>query len=272
MLHFFKFLVSKVFLVNLLIALLLLSGGLYATLNYLEDYTLHGKSMEVPNLINYQLEEAKDVLSESEAFSAVVNDSIFKKGVPGGTILDQNPKGGKTVKQDRKIYLSIAAVSPPMVDMPNLVDLSLRQATALMETYSFEVGKLTYKPDLCRNCILEQLVAGVKIEAGDKIERGATVDLVVGQGLGNELTSVPYLIEFNTSLAEELLKTKSLNLGGVLYDESVQSAEDTLAALVYKQIPFYSEAPIARMGSAVDIYLTVDTNRIVHTVNPTDSL
>jgi hypothetical protein len=43
-------------------------------------------------------------------------------------------------------------------------------------------------------------------------------------------------------------------------------------ARVYKQIPFPTDEPSINMGSAVDLFLTVDTNRVVHTVNPSDSL
>ena len=55
--HFFRFLVSKVFLINLLIALLLISGGLFATLSYLDSYTLHGQEIEVPELVGIHVTE-----------------------------------------------------------------------------------------------------------------------------------------------------------------------------------------------------------------------
>ena len=56
MVHFLKFLFSKVFIINLLVAIVLLGGGLYLTLDYLDDYTLHGQTLEVPNL------EGKDLI------------------------------------------------------------------------------------------------------------------------------------------------------------------------------------------------------------------
>ena len=38
MIHFLKFLFSKAFIINLLIAVVLLGTGLFFTLNYLDDY------------------------------------------------------------------------------------------------------------------------------------------------------------------------------------------------------------------------------------------
>jgi|SRR5690554_3242538 len=269
--NFFRFLVSKVFVINVLIAMLLISGGVYATLSYLDDYTLHGKTIKVPDLKGFLVTDIDSIL-ESGNFTAVVTDSIFLKEQKGGLVLEQDPHAGYEVKQGRKVYLTISAYAAPKVLMPKLVDLSLRQASSLMETFGLEVGTLTYKADLCSNCILEQLFEGEKIAEGEKISKGARIDLVVGQGLGSELTSVPYLIDFTADMAEELLKIQYLNVGSLNYDETVQTAEDSSNAKVYRQIPFYSENPSVYLGSAVELYLTIDTNRIMHTVSPVDSL
>ena len=272
MLHFFRFLVSKTFIINLLIAIILIVGGLAAILYYIDDYTLHGKELKIPNLVNQTQAEVNQILSDNKNFSAQINDSMYIKGKKPGIVLEQIPKAETTVKQGRKIYLTVASSTPIKIAMPDFVDMSLRQATSLMETYGLEVGELIYKSDLCINCILEQTLEGKKLEKGDKIRRGSKIDLVVGQGLGNELTPVPYLIDMTKDMAEDILKSKSLNLGGLLFDESVLTKEDSMNAKVYKQMPFYSANPILRMGTSVDLFLTLDTNRIQHNVNPTDSI
>lgn len=270
--HFFRFLVSKVFLINLLLAIILIGGGLYATLYYLSDYTLHGEVLKVPNVVGEHSSELEDIELENEAFEFKINDSIFVEGTKGGFIVEQLPKGEQEVKRGRKVYLTVAAYQQPTASMPRLVDRSLRQATSLMETYGFKIGKLTYKPDLCVNCVLEQTIDGIPVAEGDRIRKGSVIDLLVGQGLGNEMVSIPYLIDFNKEMAESLLNSRSLNLGVSLYDETCKTAEDSAKAKVYKQMPFYSTEPSVRMGSAVDIFLTVDTNKIIHNVNPTDTL
>jgi beta-lactam-binding protein with PASTA domain len=271
MIHFLKFLFSKTFILNLIVAGVILAGGLYATLWYLDDYTLHGQYIEVPDLEGKYLDHLDSTLNKNE-FTPILSDSIYLSGMPPRSIVDQEPRPGKTVKQGRKIYLTIASQQPPKVTMPNLVDLSLRQATSLMETYGLQVGELTYRPDLCVNCILEQHNNGNPVIAGDKVLGAATIDLVVGQGLSNELTPVPYLIGMSKELSSTMLVNSFINLGVAQFDETVITAEDTLNAQVYKQMPFYSDEPSVQMGSSVNLYLTMDTNKVIHTVNPTDSL
>lgn len=266
--HFFRFLVSKVFWINLLVALLLVCGGLFATLRYLDSYTMHGEEIEVPELVGLHITETDLAIQAKDNLLVEISDSVFLKGKVGGTIIEQHPFAGKYVKQGRTIYLTVASNQPVKIKMPNLVDRSLRQATSILETYGLVVGEKIYKPDLCVNCILEQKLDGKVVEAGKRIRKGSTIGLVVGQGLSNVLVSVPYLVEFNAEMASNLLQSKSLNLGAQLYDETVLTAEDSVNAVVYKQLPPFSQEPVVRMGSSIDLFLTLDTNRVVHSVIP----
>jgi len=255
--------------VNLLIALLLVCGLVYAALSYLEDYTLHGESLEVPN---YQGMLWDDTLGHSNPnFELIIADSIFQKGAEKNMILDQDPSPSRTVKRGRKIYLTVSSSNPPTISMPNLVDLSLRQATSLMEIYGLQIGELNYRPDLCTNCILEQSMNGVDVEAGVRVVKGSTIDLTVGQGLSKEEVPIPYLVGLTAKEANELLKSKSLNVGSLNFDPPAENELDSMKAQVFKQYPQYNEEPSIFMGSAIDLYLTTDTNRIVHSVNPSES-
>ena len=266
--HFFRFLVSKVFWINLLVALLLVCGGLYATLSYLDSYTMHGEDVDVPEFVGLHITETDLAIQEKDKLVLEISDSIFLKGKTGGTIIEQHPIAGKQVKEGRIIYLTVASNQPVKIKMPKLVDRSLRQATSILETYGLVVGEMHYKPDLCVNCILEQKLDGENIDVGKRIRKGSVIDLVVGQGLSNELVPVPYLLDFNVEMANNLMQSKSLNLGATLFDETVKTAEDSANAVVYKQLPSFSQAPTVRMGASIDLFLTLDTNRVVHSVIP----
>lgn len=272
--HLIRFLFSKAFVINLIVALALVAVGLYFTMNYLNEYTLHGFSIEVPNCEGMLFEDADSLVSQND-FTAVISDSVYLEGKKGGVVIEQDPLAGKEVKQGRKIYMTITAMRPPQIAMPNLVDMSLRQAMSLMETYGLTVGELSYAPDPCTNCVLAQMEGDEEIEEGEKINKGAKINLVLGQGLSKELTPIPYLIGINYEMAANVLKTHSLNSGNPNYDETVATAEDSIRAekeaRVFKQIPAYSEEPSIQMGSTVDLYLTLDTNKIVHTVNPQEN-
>lgn len=239
---------------------------IFLFLNYLENYTLHGETLNVPD---YRGMIYDDTLGQANPdFELLISDSIYQAGAEKNLIIEQDPLPEKTVKKGRKIYLTISSSKPPSISMPNLVDLSLRQATSLLEIYGLQIGQLTYRPDLCTNCIIEQRMKGAEIEAGKRVLRGVKIDLVVGQGLSKEEVPVPYLIGLSGKEANELLKSKSLNVGSLNYDPPAESKEDSLLAKVFKQYPPYTEEPSIFMGSSIDLYLTLDTNRIIHSVNP----
>lgn len=267
--NFFRFLFSRKLVINLLIAIVLFLAAVFFLLRYLDSYTLHGETEEVPDFTGMIWNDTLDHAHPN--FQLLIADSIFQKGAEKDMILQQNPAANTTVKKDRKIYLTLSSSNPPTISMPRLVDLSLRQASSLMEIYGLQIGKLEYRPDLCRNCILEQKMNGKVIKGGVRVQKGAKIDLVVGQGLSNEEIAVPYIIDFTAAMANDLLKSKSLNIGSLNYDETVETEEDSAQARVYKQIPHYTEEPSIFMGSAIDLYLTLDTNRIVHTVKPSDA-
>jgi len=243
-----------------LLAIALFSGAVYFILEYLEDYTLHGQAISVPD---YQNQIWSDTLGQSNSdFDLIIADSVYKKGAEKNLILDQDPAPMTTVKKGRKIYVTVSSANPPSISMPKLVDLSLRQAVSLLDIYGLQIGELTYRPDNCINCILEQKINDEEITAGRKLQKGSKVDLVVGQGYSDKKVSVPSLINLNLELANLYLKEYALNVGAITYREELETAEDSAKAKVFKQFPKYSEEPSVFMGSSVDLYLTIDTNNI----------
>ena len=71
---------------------------------------------------------------------------------------------------------------PDMVAVPNMIDLSLRQATALLESRGLSVGTITYRPDRFHNVVLDQTYRGLRIAPGEKVRKGSYINLVVSRG------------------------------------------------------------------------------------------
>jgi beta-lactam-binding protein with PASTA domain len=182
--------------------------------------------------------------------------------VPRGSIAEQNPKPGFKVKKWRNIVLTINAFHPQMVAMPNLVDLPLRQAKALIESSGLEVGLLKYRPDLSIDVVIDQQYNGKKIPDGDSVQVGSVIDLVLGKGLSNQRTSVPDLSGMKLDPAKNKILMSSLNLGTFVYDNTIRSKSDTLNAFVYKQNPDYSLNASLQMGSSIYLWLTVDSAKL----------
>ncbi|MCB0812521.1 MAG: PASTA domain-containing protein, partial [Flavobacteriales bacterium] len=69
-------------------------------------------------------------LGKRDLFVEVI-DSVHSDERPKGTVVEQDPVAGAEVKPDRKVYLVMNAMQPQMIDMPDLVDMSKRQAISV---------------------------------------------------------------------------------------------------------------------------------------------
>ncbi len=260
-----QFLLSKVFLKHLGLAIALVIIILFLTLLWLSIFTRHGQSRPVPDLYGLTIEEAEDIVKKNKMRFQVI-DSVYTNIVPRGYVLEQNPEAGFEVKKNRRIMATINAFNPEMVEVPDLLGLSKRQALALIESSGLEIGKLNYKPDLSVDYVLEQLYHGKHVEPGDSIQKGSVIDLVLGKGLSNRRTPIPDLIGLNIQQARTRILGASLNIGTFTFDNTITNAEDTVNAFVYKQNPLYSEETTLQLGSAVYVWFTTDSMKL-----PSDS-
>lgn len=255
-----KFLLSKKFLINLVLGIVFLFLCLFLVLKYLDAYTMNGETISVPDLKGMKLNEANDVLTE-KSLKYVILDSVYVPKEKKGIIIEQEPEADELVKKNRTIYVTITKVVPPQVDMPNVVDMSQRLAIAKLESCGLKVGELNYMPSECLNCVLEQQFKGKEIKPGTKIKKGSVIDLVLGMGISNQKIMAPYVIGMNIDSAKKVLKSSYLNVGVEIY-EGCKTAEDSSKAVVYKQKPIRSQNILINMGSPVDLWLTLDNTKV----------
>jgi eukaryotic-like serine/threonine-protein kinase len=261
-----EFFLSKLFLKNLGYAAAIAVGGILLLLIWLNIYTRHGQARPVPDFVGLTMEQTEKLAKKSRLRFQII-DSVYTTTVPRGCIAEQNPKPGFKVKKWRNVILTINAFHPEMVAMPDLIDLPLRQAKALVESSGLEIGQLRYRPDLSIDVVLDQQYSGKPITAGDSIQKGSVVDLILGKGLSNQRTNVPYLLGMLLEPAKNKILVSSLNLGTYVYDNSITNAADSSKAFVFKQIPEYKNDATLQLGSAMYLWLTVDSAKL-----STDSL
>jgi beta-lactam-binding protein with PASTA domain len=256
-----EFIFSKVFLKYLGLAILIAIGVILILLLFLNIYTRHGQARPVPDFFGLTMEETAALAKKSKMNYQVI-DSVYTSLVPRGCIAEQNPKPGFKVKKWRNISLTINAFRPEMVAMPDLIDLPLRQANALIESSGLVIGKKTYKPDLSVDVVLSQLHNGKEIAPNDSLQKGSVIDLVLGKGLSNQRTSVPNLIGMTLDPATDRINGTSLNLGTYIFDNTIITGEDSLNAFVYKQNPEYKDNATIQYGSSMYLWLTVDSLKL----------
>ena len=255
---FFSFVFSKSFLKHLGIALGVFIVLILIIIFSLNAYTGHGETIAVPDLSGINKTKLDSALSNLELKHAII-DSVYLNNKPKGSVVDQTPTPGFHVKAGRTVYVTVVAMQPQRVKMPNLVDLTLRQATQRLETYGLKVGKTSYQPDIAKNVILKQLWKGRKIHPDSLVVKGSSIDLVLGDGLNNSEVPVPYFINLIPEQAEEAIKSGALIQGAFIFDPDVK---DSLKARVYKQRPAYTQNAVIKIGDPVDLWFTENEDKI----------
>jgi len=152
---------------------------------WLMIYTNHGEKQVVPDVVGISVESAAN-LFEGKGLRYEVVDSLYSDAVPKGSIVEQDPAAGSIVKQDRKIYLITNAVLDEMVALPEVVDISVRQACAILEASGLRVERVVYKPSEYRDLVLGVYKRGFQVFPGEQLPSGSSIELYVGSGQNEE--------------------------------------------------------------------------------------
>jgi beta-lactam-binding protein with PASTA domain len=229
-------------------ALLLVLGFFYV---YLPITTHHGETITVPKVTGMKLADLEDYLDERN-LAYFVDDSSYNPSTQPFTVLTQDPAPGEKVKEGRKIYLQVSMKNPPVIKMPKLTDGSVKNAQLILQSYDLVVGQIQLVPDLAQNAVLKQLVNGKEIAPGAPIAKGTKVDLVVGDGLGNQEFAVPNLINMPEDEAITLLTGQGLQVG----EKFRQDAEEgQTPGTVVRQRPAPGPDATIRTGQLVELWI-----------------
>jgi beta-lactam-binding protein with PASTA domain len=147
----------------------------------LDSYTRHGTEQPTPSFIGLNVQELLNKEGVSKDYIIVISDYLFSRNSAPGTVLKQDPHVGEMVKKGRKVYVTVASDVPPKVIMPQLQDVSLRQAEIMLKAIGLNLGSVILKPSPYENAVLEQLYKGRVILPGTEISAGETITLVVGK-------------------------------------------------------------------------------------------
>ncbi|HSC55161.1 MAG TPA: PASTA domain-containing protein [Phnomibacter sp.] len=263
----FQFITKRPFWVNLLVAIALLVGLLFSVLWALGYITHHGQYERVPAVVGKTSDDAIRILQE-KGFNVEIQDSVWVETETASAVLRQLPAGEEMVKAKRTIYLTINRAFPPMVEMPNLVGLSFRNAELYVRQLGFKLGDTSRKPDIAKDAVLEQLYLDEQIKPGTKIYQGSTISFVLGSGIGSDEMEVPQLVGLTFQEAKNYLQSIGVHTGAILADEDVS---DTANAYIIRQNPSLKtvlpdgaiQTNKIRAGQSIDLWIAVNKPVIV---------
>lgn len=263
--RFFQTKVGKIVL-NLVIAIVIVLVGFVSLLLWLRHYTNHGVEISVPDITGLYVEEAQITLG-AEGLQLAIIDSTYSQKTPLGTLLEQNPKAGSKVKQGRTVYAIQNARFRRPVIMPELRDLSLRQAESTLKALGLELGEIIYEPSTYKDLVLDIRTEDTPIPAGTQVPEGTVVNLYVGKGPGIQQVTVPSIVGKSLTEARSWLMGHSLSVGRVEYD--VEPTEETQEQyIVYSQEP--ASGTVVVEGTTVNFKLSTDIEKTVTADNIED--
>jgi eukaryotic-like serine/threonine-protein kinase len=208
-------------------------------------YTKHGHGITVPDITRMPLDEAASIL-ESRGLRHELAAKRSNEAFPPDFVIDQTPNAGMIVKPNRKIYITINTTSTPTVVVPEVQDLSLRNATIQLQNSGLQVGNVTYESSRFRNSVLRQ-----SIPSGRRVTQNTTVDLIVGDGLGNVMVRIPNISNMHLTQAQNALREAGLRVGTIQFQPTDRVAPNTVIRFTPDDQPNVYE------GTAIDLVVSV---------------
>ena len=172
---------NNIYIRNLLGLILVTIVLISAVLLWLNVYTRHGKSVQVPDVKGLSIEKAKPFFVKSN-LNFVVVDSVYVKNAIPGSIAETTPPVGSQVKTGRTVYLKINSYMPQLVAIPDVKDTSQRQSLAMLRSLGFENVTIKPVPGAYRDLVMGLEQNGKPIEPGQRIPADTPLSLLVSSG------------------------------------------------------------------------------------------
>lgn len=176
---FFQFLFTKSFLKQLLLAILAFILLSFLILWWLRFTTNHNETVEVPDLSTLSLDLVEKKLNEMDLRYEILDSANYNPDYPKFSVIDQIPKPGKFVKENRKLYLTLNPSGYHKIDVPDVLGRTRRQAEPTLLAMGFKIGSISYRPHISDN-VLEMRHQGERLTPGTPLQKTSVIDLIVG--------------------------------------------------------------------------------------------
>ena len=261
-----------VVVINLFLAGGVVVGGIALVIWGLDVYTRHGEKIEVPDIIGLHVEDAEKEL-QALGLELKVTDSVFSKEFDPSEVLFQNPPSGDYVKKNRIIYVTMRQVRPNKSEIPNVIGESVYNATDILRRAGFDnIGSPVLVINESEGAVLGLVDVNKKeIKVGETRYVTDSIKLKVGAGTGDAV-AVPDLRGITVVDAAWVLKSYKLSISAVVPDETIKSPEDSINAIIYKQLPAPGQGATMREGESIDVWHSLKEYSIVSDIDSTNTV
>lgn len=180
--NFFKFLKSKIFLIQLGLSLGVLVIIVFVVLGWLNNATNHGEFVEVPDFSKLSVMDMRKSIEEAGLRYEVLDSANYNPNFPRFSIIEQNPVAGAKVKINRKIYFTVNPSGYKKVTVPKIIQVTKRNATSMLRAVGLDVQRVTYVDELGKDMVYQIKFKGQYIKPGDKLPKTSKIELICGNG------------------------------------------------------------------------------------------
>lgn len=180
--HFFGFLKSKTFLIQLGLAVVATVLLVFLALQWLKSTTNHGEFVEVPDFSKMSVMDMRKTVEEAGLRYQVLDSSNYDPDYPRFSILDQDPPAGNKVKSNRKIYFTVNPSGYKKVSVPDIIQVTQRNAASMLRAVGLDVERVTYIDELGKDMVYNMKFKGKYVKPGDKLPKTSKVELICGNG------------------------------------------------------------------------------------------
>lgn len=225
------------------------------------SYTRHDVSISVPNVESVPFEEAKTRLQKQD-LQVQRQVGRYNPNVDQNVVVDQTPLPNAKVKPGRRVYLTVNSGEIPMVQIPDLNGMSVREAKNRISSLGLEVGRVQRDPipSPYANTITKQ-----RPVPGDSLQEGATVNLWYSTGLGETNVDIPNVVGETVAAARQRLlreQLRSVIVDTTFEDPEAQSVESDTSTVpeteLYVRRQGRSPGTSVRAGTEIRLFTTTD--------------
>ena len=184
-----SYLKSKIFIRTIILMIVMIIVGVFLLNAFLNYSTRHDEKIQVPDLAKMSLDETQRTLENLNLTFEVIDSASFNPDYPVRSIIDQDPDAGDYVKKDRKIYLTLNPSGYGKIAIPDILNKTKRQVETHLTSIGFRIGAYHYIPDLGKDVVRKMKFGARELQPGDMVPKNSKIDLVLGDGKGEEKTS-----------------------------------------------------------------------------------
>ncbi len=177
---------------------------------------------EVPDLVGRVYEEIKDNTELLAGFTLIEGDTVADDAAPG-TIIEQDPKGGKEVGETVTAIKVTISGGPEIVPVPDLDGMTYNNAVTLLKSMGLKVSAPKYEN---HETIEEGVIISYTPLKYVEVPPGTEVQIVVSKGPEDKPFRMPKLVGMTKSRALAEIDNKNLQKGNVEQEEYDDEVEE----------------------------------------------